>query len=275
MTGAQAREGLVAGTLSLCTRIGRRLEEVRAEHGDAVAAVAGELGGRLLHTGKVVDVARRTTTGFARGSAVVAGASGDLVLEFQNEHLVARRDGVVQVEHPRPDHRARHGLRRARDHRGAALRPPRVASWPRPRTSAGTPPAASRWSARATSATTPTRSGSTGQVRRELDARSERPPRPRPRRRAAGHGRWGRPAHRQADGRGGDARARPGHRARSRRGRRRRLRRAHGDDGRADRDGGEDPARRRGGDGAAHAGGATSPAPPTPRCPSSAAGSTR
>ncbi|MFD1535361.1 DUF917 domain-containing protein [Pseudonocardia aurantiaca] len=100
MTGAQAREGLVAGTLSLCTRIGRRLEEVRAEHGDAVAAVAGELGGRLLHTGKVVDVARRTATGFARGSAVVAGESGDLVLEFQNEHLVARRDGVVQVSTP-------------------------------------------------------------------------------------------------------------------------------------------------------------------------------
>jgi DUF917 family protein len=100
MTGAQARESLVAGTLSLCTRIGRRLEEVRAEHGDAVAAVAGELGGRLLHIGKVVDVARRTTTGFARGSAVVAGESGELVLEFQNEHLVARRDGVVQVSTP-------------------------------------------------------------------------------------------------------------------------------------------------------------------------------
>jgi hypothetical protein len=100
MTGAQARESLAAGTLSLCTRIGRRLEEVRAEHGEAVAAVADELGGRLLHTGKVVDVARRTATGFARGSAVVAGESGELVLEFQNEHLVARRNGVVQVSTP-------------------------------------------------------------------------------------------------------------------------------------------------------------------------------
>ncbi len=100
MTGAQAREGLVAGTLSLCTRIGRRVEQVRAAHGDAVAAVADEIGGRVLHTGKVVDVARRTTTGFARGSAVVTGADGDLTLEFQNEHLVALRDGRVEVTTP-------------------------------------------------------------------------------------------------------------------------------------------------------------------------------
>ncbi|TQM13450.1 DUF917 domain-containing protein [Pseudonocardia kunmingensis] len=99
MTGAQARASLVAGTLSLCTRIGRRVAEVRAEHGDAVGAVAAELGGRVLHSGKVTDVARRTTTGFARGTAVVSGA-GELVLEFQNEHLVARRDGVVEVTTP-------------------------------------------------------------------------------------------------------------------------------------------------------------------------------
>ncbi|HET6257786.1 MAG TPA: DUF917 domain-containing protein [Pseudonocardia sp.] len=100
MRGAQARESLVAGTLSMCTRIGRRVEQVRAEHGDAVGAVADEIGGRVLHTGKVVDVVRRTTTGFARGTAVVSGAAGELLLEFQNEHLVALRDGVVQVTTP-------------------------------------------------------------------------------------------------------------------------------------------------------------------------------
>jgi uncharacterized protein len=111
MTGAQAREALVPGTLSLCARIGHRVEQVRAQHGDPVAAVAGELGGRVLHTGKVVDVARRTVTGFARGTAVISGsapmadpasrsAAGDLVLEFQNEHLMAVRDGVVQVTTP-------------------------------------------------------------------------------------------------------------------------------------------------------------------------------
>jgi hypothetical protein len=100
MSGAQARDSLVPGTLSLCTRIGRRLDRVRAEHGDAVAAVADELGGRVLHTGKVTDVSRRTVTGFARGTAIISGGAGDLTLEFQNEHLMAVRDGVVQVTTP-------------------------------------------------------------------------------------------------------------------------------------------------------------------------------
>jgi DUF917 family protein len=100
MTGAQARESLVGGTLSLCRRLGRRIEAVRAAHGDPVAAVADELGGRLLHTGKVTDVARRTTTGFARGDATVAGPDGVLELRFQNEHLVAVRDGEVLVSTP-------------------------------------------------------------------------------------------------------------------------------------------------------------------------------
>jgi DUF917 family protein len=100
MTGAQARESLVAGTLSLCRALGRRIEDVRAGHGDPVAAVADELGGRVLHTGKVTDVARRTTTGFARGDAVVSGPAGELALRFQNEHLVAALDGEILVSTP-------------------------------------------------------------------------------------------------------------------------------------------------------------------------------
>jgi DUF917 family protein len=100
MTGAQARESLVAGTLSLCARVGDRVARARAEHGDPVRAVADELGGRVLHAGKVSDVARRTTTGFARGTAVVSGDRGELVLHFQNEHLMAVRDDVVEVTTP-------------------------------------------------------------------------------------------------------------------------------------------------------------------------------
>jgi DUF917 family protein len=99
MTGAQARSALVHGTLSLCVSVGRAVAAARAEHGDPVAAVVDALGGRLLHTGKVVDVARRTTTGFARGEAVVAG-DGELVLHFQNEHLMAIRDGRPLVTTP-------------------------------------------------------------------------------------------------------------------------------------------------------------------------------
>ena len=51
-----------------------------------------------LDGGKVVDVARRTTEGFLRGTATVEGLDDDrgsrLKLAFQNEWVVAWRDGA-------------------------------------------------------------------------------------------------------------------------------------------------------------------------------------
>jgi DUF917 family protein len=104
MSGSQARESLVPGTLSLCAELGALVRAAREEHADPVARVVSRLGGRRLFTGKVVDVARRTVTGFARGEARLSGMDGDtgaeLVLRFQNEHLVAERDGVVEASVP-------------------------------------------------------------------------------------------------------------------------------------------------------------------------------
>lgn len=104
MSGAQAREALVPGTLSLCAELGALVRSARAAHADPVEHVIGRLGGRKLFTGKVVDVARRTTTGFARGEARLSGTDDDagreLILRFQNEHLVAEIDGAVRASVP-------------------------------------------------------------------------------------------------------------------------------------------------------------------------------
>lgn len=100
MTGAQARESLVEDSLSLCVELGERIEDARAQHRDPVTAVVERLGGRELFAGKVVDVARATTAGFARGGARVEGEQGTLSLSFQNEHLVAQLDGQVLVTTP-------------------------------------------------------------------------------------------------------------------------------------------------------------------------------
>ncbi|MCL2465315.1 MAG: DUF917 domain-containing protein [Micrococcales bacterium] len=104
MRGHQARDAAVAGTLSLCVRLGRAVREARAVHSDPVAAVAAILGGRLIHTGKIVDIVRRTTAGFARGEATLAGLDADagktLTLEFQNENIIATRDGAVLATAP-------------------------------------------------------------------------------------------------------------------------------------------------------------------------------
>jgi DUF917 family protein len=104
MTGVQVRDTMVLGTLSLCQDLGRLIAVARAEHADAVAAVAERLRGQQVFRGRVADINRRTETGFARGSAVLAGldeyAGSELLLNFQNEHLVAVRDGHVLASTP-------------------------------------------------------------------------------------------------------------------------------------------------------------------------------
>lgn len=104
LRGHQLHDAFVPGTLSLAEHVGRLVRETRAAHRDPVSAVVDALHGCPLFTGKVADVSRRTTGGFARGSARIDGTGPDdgavFELDFQNEHLVARRDGRVVASVP-------------------------------------------------------------------------------------------------------------------------------------------------------------------------------
>jgi DUF917 family protein len=104
MTGAVAKKAVVRGTLSLCDRLGRTLREVRAAHGEPVEAIAQALGAQTIFHGRVRDIERRTVGGFARGTAQFEGveewAGHSFKLEFQNEFLMAERDGKILVTTP-------------------------------------------------------------------------------------------------------------------------------------------------------------------------------
>jgi uncharacterized protein len=104
MTGAVAKKAVVRGTLSLCDRLGRTLREVRAAHGEPVSAIAQALGAQTIFHGRVRDIERRTVGGFARGTAQFEGveewAGHSFKLEFQNEFLMAERDGKIIVTTP-------------------------------------------------------------------------------------------------------------------------------------------------------------------------------
>ncbi|HEX5505371.1 MAG TPA: DUF917 domain-containing protein [Thermomicrobiales bacterium] len=99
MSGADLKRTVVPDTLSLARAVGAAVEDARRAHADPVAAVLRVTGGEVLFTGKVVDVERRMAAGFARGSLRIEGL-GDwrgatLAIDFQNENLIARRDGGV------------------------------------------------------------------------------------------------------------------------------------------------------------------------------------
>jgi len=96
-TGRQLKDFGVLGTASLCQRIGRAIRESREAHGDPIQAVLDITKGYRLFKGKIVDVNRRTDGKFARGQAVLQGLDDNkgsqMVIDFQNENIIAWRDG--------------------------------------------------------------------------------------------------------------------------------------------------------------------------------------
>jgi len=101
LTAAQARGATVRDSVTLAIRLG---EAVSRADGDPVAALIAEVGAFRLVTGKVLDVERRTTSGFARGSVVIEGLGEDagrlIRCELQNENLVALERGRVLASVP-------------------------------------------------------------------------------------------------------------------------------------------------------------------------------
>ncbi len=104
MDGAAAKASTVRGTLTLCADLGRKLREARARHEDPVEAIRAALGAEVIFNGRVKDVLRRTVGGFARGEADIEGLHAfrgrRLRLAFQNEFLIAERDGAPLVTTP-------------------------------------------------------------------------------------------------------------------------------------------------------------------------------
>jgi len=103
MTGAQFKAYCVPYTLSLAHTLGQRVLQARRNDEDAPQVIADTLAGRILFRGKIIDVNRRTTKGFARGTLLLQGYQGDadrLYIEFQNEFLIAQRGEEVLATVP-------------------------------------------------------------------------------------------------------------------------------------------------------------------------------
>ena len=104
MHGRDVKRAGILHTLSLARDIGRSVREARALKEDPVDAVLGITRGFRLFEGKIVDVERKTVTGFARGEAKLEGindsAGASMLIQFQNENLVAIRDDKIVCSVP-------------------------------------------------------------------------------------------------------------------------------------------------------------------------------
>ena len=97
MSAEQVRRTAVPNTLSLARKLGDAVKDARETGRDPLDAILDTCPGRVLFSGKVTYLERRTTAGFARGTLAIEGldafAGDTMVIEFQNENLIARLNG--------------------------------------------------------------------------------------------------------------------------------------------------------------------------------------
>lgn len=103
MDGATAKRSSIAGTLGVGLKIGRALREAHERHLDPFAHLIASLDqtayspAQVIFSGKIVEVFRRTTEGFAKGTVRIQELDGEtgsefrtMAIDFQNENLIAR-----------------------------------------------------------------------------------------------------------------------------------------------------------------------------------------
>jgi len=104
MDGAFCRRSIIPNTLKLARSIGQTVLDARTHKDDPGIAIANMAGGRRFLQGKVTDVHRETTKGFARGQMTLQGLGDDadrsVRIDFQNENLVIWEDGQAAVTVP-------------------------------------------------------------------------------------------------------------------------------------------------------------------------------
>ncbi len=104
MDGSTLKRLAVRGTMTLAQRIGEKILEAGRSRISAVEGILEISKGFRLFEGKISDVRRDLTSGFIRGTVSFEGLEADkgsvFELDFQNENLVGRRDGVAAAMTP-------------------------------------------------------------------------------------------------------------------------------------------------------------------------------
>ncbi len=104
LTGREAKDHAIGGSVSAAIAAGAAIRHARAEGRDPFEALFAALRASglyphagVLFDGKIVDLERETRNGFSIGRVAIESFDGASRMEliFQNENLVARRDGTV------------------------------------------------------------------------------------------------------------------------------------------------------------------------------------
>jgi DUF917 family protein len=104
VTVKDLKEAAILGTVSFAEEIGKAIRVAQESHADPVDAVLETAGGYRLFVGRIIDVARKTQKGWALGETRISGVDAydgrEMVVRFQNEHLVAIENDEIVASVP-------------------------------------------------------------------------------------------------------------------------------------------------------------------------------
>lgn len=101
MTGAQIKQGgAITGSVSRVQRIGKVMFDAINNQKSCAQALLATMQGSRLGNGMIDDITCSIRDGFMRGSVTVACANMSVVIDYQNEYLIARQDGRVVASTP-------------------------------------------------------------------------------------------------------------------------------------------------------------------------------
>ncbi len=103
MTAGTLVDNAIHGSLTYCANIGKLLQAAQTGEDGAWDHFLSETGSREFFTGKVVDLDRRTTDGFAKSTVILEdlhGSDSTMRVEVQNENLIAFLDGEAVITTP-------------------------------------------------------------------------------------------------------------------------------------------------------------------------------
>lgn len=104
MEGWQLKRACVPNSVSLSLRLGSTIRNARRKGRNPTSEILSVINGEIIFTGKVVDIVRRTSGGFAKGKVKIHGLGKhdgqSLHIEFQNENLVATIENNIAVSVP-------------------------------------------------------------------------------------------------------------------------------------------------------------------------------
>ena len=109
MTGKEVKRTSIPNTLTLAIKLGACIREARENHLNPFHEIINLLPqtpssfGKIIFRGKIIDIFRKTQSGFAKGKAKIEGVEswkGVMEIDIQNENLIAKVNGEIKAMVP-------------------------------------------------------------------------------------------------------------------------------------------------------------------------------